>query len=276
MSLRATLTVSTSLLVTILGSLNIARADPIFDPTAAGLILSNTIPDLDLFLLSQFVGFLPGQTLSYGATVSPTGFSEQVTGAYGASNLAVAYTATVDQTSPGTIVALQSTGTYGSSPETGGYSQTFQYSDNTGTTFQLEINGFFNVGVNTADVGLTILGDNNSGAYSLTNSSGTITTNGVAHVIPLGSNFITLDGVQFPFFPGVEATSCVAGYNSVGGQHPLCPMVPNTATIQFDLSVDGSLSTVPEPSTWAMLVLGFVGLGFAGYRASRKSAAIAA
>jgi hypothetical protein len=28
--------------------------------------------------------------------------------------------------------------------------------------------------------------------------------------------------------------------------------------------------TVPEPSTWAMLLLGFVGLGFAGYRASRK------
>jgi hypothetical protein len=33
---------------------------------------------------------------------------------------------------------------------------------------------------------------------------------------------------------------------------------------------------VPEPSTWAMMLLGFVGLGFAGYRASRKSAAVAA
>ncbi len=29
--------------------------------------------------------------------------------------------------------------------------------------------------------------------------------------------------------------------------------------------------TVPEPSTWAMLLLGFIGLGFAGYRGSRKS-----
>jgi PEP-CTERM motif len=34
--------------------------------------------------------------------------------------------------------------------------------------------------------------------------------------------------------------------------------------------------TVPEPSTWAMMLLGFVGLGFAGYRASRKSVALAA
>ena len=34
-------------------------------------------------------------------------------------------------------------------------------------------------------------------------------------------------------------------------------------------------SPVPEPSTWAMMLLGFAGLGFAGYRASRKTAALA-
>jgi hypothetical protein len=34
--------------------------------------------------------------------------------------------------------------------------------------------------------------------------------------------------------------------------------------------------TVPEPSTWAMMILGFAGLGFAGYRASRKAAALVA
>jgi hypothetical protein len=27
-----------------------------------------------------------------------------------------------------------------------------------------------------------------------------------------------------------------------------------------------------EPSTWAMMLLGFAGAGFAGYRASRKAA----
>jgi uncharacterized membrane protein len=32
---------------------------------------------------------------------------------------------------------------------------------------------------------------------------------------------------------------------------------------------------VPEPSTWVMLVLGFAGLGFAGYRTTRKSLSIA-
>jgi hypothetical protein len=34
-------------------------------------------------------------------------------------------------------------------------------------------------------------------------------------------------------------------------------------------------STVPEASTWAMMLIGFVGLGFAGYRASRKTATVA-
>ncbi len=37
-----------------------------------------------------------------------------------------------------------------------------------------------------------------------------------------------------------------------------------------------SLTAVPELSTWAMMLLGFAGLGFVGYRASRKSAALAA
>ncbi|HEY6520446.1 MAG TPA: PEPxxWA-CTERM sorting domain-containing protein [Roseiarcus sp.] len=32
-------------------------------------------------------------------------------------------------------------------------------------------------------------------------------------------------------------------------------------------------SAVPEPATWAMMLLGFAGLGVAGYRGSRKSTA---
>jgi probable HAF family extracellular repeat protein len=33
---------------------------------------------------------------------------------------------------------------------------------------------------------------------------------------------------------------------------------------------DSRLSTVPEPSTWAMMLLGFAGLAFAGYRRSER------
>jgi hypothetical protein len=35
-------------------------------------------------------------------------------------------------------------------------------------------------------------------------------------------------------------------------------------------------AAAPEASTWAMMIIGFAGLGFAGYRASRKSAPLAA
>jgi hypothetical protein len=35
-----------------------------------------------------------------------------------------------------------------------------------------------------------------------------------------------------------------------------------------------TLEAVPEPSTWAMMLLGFAALGFAGYRTSRRAAAL--
>jgi len=49
---------------------------------------------------------------------------------------------------------------------------------------------------------------------------------------------------------------------------------PNGSIVR-DLSfeVASGASGVPEPSTWAMMLVGFAGLGFAGYRASLKRAA---
>ena len=37
-----------------------------------------------------------------------------------------------------------------------------------------------------------------------------------------------------------------------------------------------NLEAHTEASTWAMMMLGFAGVGFAGYRSSRKSAALVA
>jgi hypothetical protein len=42
-----------------------------------------------------------------------------------------------------------------------------------------------------------------------------------------------------------------------------------------DLAIEDLPTAVPEPSTWAMMLIGFAGLGFAGYRASRKAVSIA-
>ncbi len=37
-----------------------------------------------------------------------------------------------------------------------------------------------------------------------------------------------------------------------------------------DLIFTATLTVVPEPSTWAMMMLGFAGLGFTGYRKARS------
>jgi len=38
----------------------------------------------------------------------------------------------------------------------------------------------------------------------------------------------------------------------------------------------GTAAATPEPATWVMMIAGFAGLGFAGFRASRKRTALAA
>jgi hypothetical protein len=68
----------------------------------------------------------------------------------------------------------------------------------------------------------------------------------------------------FGFIPGADFSETTASFNGSFGFRSDDPetWVERTA--------------VPEPSTWAMMVLGFAGLGFAGYRASRKAVSIAA
>jgi hypothetical protein len=39
--------------------------------------------------------------------------------------------------------------------------------------------------------------------------------------------------------------------------------------------ITGEVRAIPEPSTWAMMLLGFAGLGYAGYRGRRSAVAVA-
>jgi hypothetical protein len=65
-------------------------------------------------------------------------------------------------------------------------------------------------------------------------------------VIDLGSDF---GG------PGIDLT---IAYNLVAD---------GSGGFGFDFALGGA---VPEPSTWAMMLLGFAGLGYAGYRRARE------
>jgi phospholipase/lecithinase/hemolysin len=64
--------------------------------------------------------------------------------------------------------------------------------------------------------------------------------------------------------PNAENINTFLYFNDV---HP-------TAPVQA-LWAQGLRSVVPEPSTWAMLLIGFVGLGFAGYRRGARARAAA-
>jgi PEP-CTERM motif len=59
----------------------------------------------------------------------------------------------------------------------------------------------------------------------------------------------------------IDVTGLVSGHVDIG---------------QSFASIVGSSSAVPEPSTWAMMLVGFAGLGFAGYRKAARRSAVTA
>ncbi len=121
--------------------------------------------------------------------------------------------------------------------------------------------------------------DDGTGTFNFTkptNSFGFYTT-GVQTVF---TTSLTVD-----FFDGTSQTLNlpinVDGGASYFGFTDTTPFASVTITnISFDAwaidNVSYNFSAVPEASTWAMMLAGFAGLGFAGYRSSRKRVAFAA
>jgi hypothetical protein len=160
--------------------------------------------------------------------------------------------------------------------------------------------GAFTNGSTTIDVSL----------YNVTTNS-LVTSAIVSAVAPVGTNYgftalgspITLivgDTYQIDAlynasknpdynpFEGPQPPSATPVFNSVSGSLKFEGDFYNLngngslATTQDLLSPNGygagtlSVSAVPEPSTWAMMILGFTALGFMSYRRGRKMAAVAA
>jgi hypothetical protein len=80
--------------------------------------------------------------------------------------------------------------------------------------------------------------------------------------------FLAIDGVIVGQVDGVHTTADITV--SVGaGTHSLelfyADRDQTDANLQFQLT-NATISAVPEPSTWAMMILGFLGLGYFGSR----------
>jgi PEP-CTERM motif len=91
----------------------------------------------------------------------------------------------------------------------------------------------------------------------LTNDLTSLSLDGVACGAD-GGGFKCNGGAFFDIF----SWSIVPG-TTIGGLNP------------EDLMLSVTVTQVPEPSTWAMMLAGFAGLGFLSYRASRKTPAAA-
>jgi hypothetical protein len=79
------------------------------------------------------------------------------------------------------------------------------------------------------------------------------------------------DNVVFPGYSGVSTTANITylGATYAGGSSLSFPSSPDSANGFFGPNI----AAAPEPATWAMMLIGFAALGFAGRRAARKSAA---
>ena len=62
--------------------------------------------------------------------------------------------------------------------------------------------------------------------------------------------------ISLPFLPGFTFAGRALGINDAGQVVGFSDVVANR---------------VPEPSTWAMMLIGFAGLGYAGYRQSKRA-----
>jgi PEP-CTERM motif len=113
--------------------------------------------------------------------------------------------------------------------------------------------------------------------FSISDLSGTVFSTGglpdttTSVVIPAGT---LVAGEQYTF--DLLFSNRINGSTAVAGEG----VHESIETTQFcDTHTDGAFSTapgtVPEPSTWAMLLIGFAGLGLAGYRSARKTSVAA-
>jgi len=92
---------------------------------------------------------------------------------------------------------------------------------------------------------------------------------------PGAGTFLDIYGLAFTIGGGtvVDLFSNGIGFGPPGAVFGVAVVTSETT---LDYVSAGVAASTPEPSTWAMMILGFAGLGFAGYRASRKAAAVAA
>jgi PEP-CTERM motif len=166
-------------------------------------------------------------------------------------------------------------------------------------TISGKLDGYSYTGTLSLDVagGLAISGTGTLSIVGLTNAPLVLITTSTPgneyHPLPSGPvGFRANDGADYfnldQAYPIDAAYGLLFDVNTTTpewGAYPLFAIWSNTPqegySAAFTGMVDGvdyyniqgsaAVSSAPEPSTWAMMLLGFAGLGFAGFRQTRKA-----
>ena len=140
----------------------------------------------------------------------------------------------------------------------GSYSDSAQigFSVKSPETVTLDLLGFNVLGAGFSSMTLTVQGSNvNSFSETFTTLAG-------------AENFFNSDASSdlnlgsFATGPGSITISYSLNYLNAAG---------SARGFGFNFNVDPPGGTVPEPSTWAMMLLGFAGLGYAAFRRARTT-----
>jgi hypothetical protein len=110
----------------------------------------------------------------------------------------------------------------------------------------------------------------------VTGITGTIIYNGFADTITGLSDYAEANNLLYltaPFvdFYGISFTTAYSGDFNLwfsNGQNLLLALDSGQDPEPINFQVNPVVAAVPEASTWAMMILGFLGLGFLGYRRS--------
>lgn len=124
-------------------------------------------------------------------------------------------------------------------------------------------------------------GPNDATNFQTATLSGTIADTGADVKLTVSSDddaLVYVGGKYVGGNPGVHSTETTTIYlGDLSGTTPLEIFYADRAQVGavLDVSLTGAnVSAVPEPSTWAMMILGFFGVGFLAYRRKENGSAL--
>lgn len=143
--------------------------------------------------------------------------------------------------------------------------------------------------------GVLIATETGAGMYNVTSLTGTLTVNGsnnyALSLNPSGTRVVNSSNDNVLQFPAPTGTSAPTffdelglGFSANGVNYDLYGIGEGFAGyelsandhIPFGTATVSVTTAVPEPSTWAMMILGFIGIGFMAYRRKSTPAFMAA